>query len=188
MTSTEPLSTESTVATGYDATTDGGATPVTAHVYALDGNGENHTGSYATATVWIVPDDCDTVGELLPIADEIGGNVYAVAEQLFLQRIDLDELEGHGTLIVDTVHSTAMPCDGPNVEAALRKRAVALALDAAGSRFGQNIFAVDTLDVELARGLGLEPFAGLWYADSRLKVVDEAIARTVNRCGHGVAV
>lgn len=185
MPSTEMRYTECSVSIRYEQGTAQGAVPVTAEVFALDEQ-EARTGAAATAVVWKIPTDCDTTSELLQVADEFGGNFYELAERLVEEDIAIEECTGIGTLVVEDVQFSG-PDDNADTAFALQRHALALALDAAGARFGLNLLVADSVvDDKVLGSLAFEKRDSVWYADSCTIDVDAAIRETIDNVYYGI--
>lgn len=185
MPSTQVCHTQCTVATDYDNASEQGAIPVTAEVFVLD-NDDNRTDVSARATVWIVPSECSSTSDLLYVADEVGGNFFAVAETLADEGVEIEDGLGSGILVVDDVTCNASDQE-PELLVAIQRRALALALDAAGARFGQNIFAAESAaDTAVLAGLGFGKSDSVWCADSCFMDVDDALTAAINLREYGL--
>lgn len=179
MPSTGMCNTETTVCVEYDSATGERAIPVNATVFALDQD-ERRTGLVGRATVWTIPAHCTTTADLEYVADEVGGAFYDVAAQLGFQGIEIDDCLGTSVLVVEGVSHCGANSDCDNV-VAIQQRALALALDAAGSRFGATVYALDSyVDDSVLAGLAFEKTGEIWVADCNLLAVDQVLKAAVH--------
>ena len=156
--------TETEVSVDYDSKI-AGCIPVVAGVGLL--NDDDEVENVSSATVVIMPDSCTDVDSGLRIADEVGANLYNVWEALVLNKISLEDHDFSCTIVVEETSGES---------ASLTKRALALALHAAGGSRGALILANDfSADEEILTELGFVNHRGVYISDTRMLAQYDAL-------------